>query len=59
MCKHCYENFVNRTEKIMLLCDLKESENDELMKLCICQRYCNREDKYIPHQQKEQCKDYE
>ena len=43
----------------MLLCDLKRNENDELMRLCICQRYCNREDKYIPHQQKEQCKDYE
>ena len=59
MCRHCYEEYINRTDKIMLVCDLKNDESDELLRLCICQRYCNKDDKYIPYNQKEQCKEYE
>ncbi len=59
MCKKCYECLVNRTNKIMLFCSLKENEKNELERLCSCQRFCSDEDKYIPHRQKEGCKYYE
>ena len=62
MCKNCYEKFVERSRKIMLFCKLLDSDKEaktEMMKLCICQRFCSDKDKYIPHQQKEGCKYYE
>lgn len=62
MCKNCYEKFVERSRKIMLFCKLLDSDKEaktEMMKLCICQRFCSDEDKYIPHKQKEGCKNYE
>lgn len=43
----------------MLLCKLKSNQTSEIMKLCICQRFCPDKDKYIPHQQKSGCKYYE
>ena len=62
MCKNCYEKFVERSRKIMLFCKLLDSDKEaktEMMKLCICQRFCSDKDKYIPHQQKRDCKKYE
>ncbi len=62
MCKNCYEKFVERSGKIMLFCKLLDADKEvktEMMKLCICQRFCMDKDKYIPHQQKEGCKYYE
>lgn len=59
MCNKCYEQFVYRTEKLMLFCIQKKHESDELSQLCICQRFCSEKDKYIPHHQKSGCKDYE
>ena len=62
MCKNCYEKFVKRSGKIMLFCKLLDSDKEvktEMMKLCICQRFCSDKDKYIPYQQKDGCKNYE
>ncbi len=59
MCKQSYEKLVKRSGKIMLLCKLKSNQTSEIMKLCICQRFCPDKDKYIPHQQKSGCKYYE
>ena len=62
MCKNCYEKFVERSGKIMLFCKLLDVDKEaktEMMKLCICQRFCSDKDKYIPYQQKECCKYYE
>lgn len=60
MCGNCYEKFLKRSGKVMLFCKLLEKEHkNEMEQLCICQRYCSDKDKYIPHQQKERCKDYE
>ena len=51
---------VSRTERIMLMCELRENNNvSDLEKLCICQRYCSDENKYIPYKQAECCKNYE
>lgn len=58
MCSHCFEEYIGRSKKIMLLCDLK-SDSNELVNLCSCQRFCNEKDKYIPYYQKENCKYYE
>lgn len=59
MCGNCYEKYVERTERVMLFCKLKNSAIAELLKLCDCQRYCSDKDKYVPHKQKESCKYYE
>lgn len=62
MCKNAYEQVSERTGKIMLFCNILESEEKvktELEKLCMCQRFCLDKDKYIPYQQKERCKNYE
>jgi len=47
------------SKKVMIFCHLKDTESNELLKLCSCQRYCNNEDKYIPYKQVENCKYYE
>ena len=62
MCKNCYEKYVDRTGKEMLFCKLRINENashDSMFNLCICQRYCSDKEKYIPHNQRENCKYYE
>lgn len=62
MCKNCYEKFVERSGKVMLFCKLLEEDNEvksEMMKLCLYQRFCSDEDKYIPFKQNEGCKNYE
>lgn len=58
MCNNCYEKFVERSGKVMLLCHMKDNESTDLLKICNCQRYCSGQDKYIPHKQKEGCKLY-
>lgn len=61
MCKNCYEKFVSRSGKTMLICKLEEKngvQNTDMEILCICQRYCQDKDKYIPNRQKEGCKNY-
>ncbi len=59
MCKNAYEKLSTKTEEIMIFCKLKEYEQNELLKLCISQRYCNKSKKYIPADQKKYCKNYE
>ena len=62
MCKNAYEEYIERSGKIMLFCKLLDADKEvktEMMKLCICQRFCSDKDKYIPYQQKEGCKNYE
>lgn len=61
MCKNCYEKFVKRSGKTMLLCRIMQEnnmENADMSKLCTCQRFCSDMDKYIPYKQKEGCKNY-
>ena len=57
MCKNAYEQISQRTGKTMIFCKLSESE-DEISQLCVGQRYCSKKDKYIEHNQKENCKRY-
>ena len=59
MCKNSYQQMSINSKKEMIFCHLKDSEENELLRLCTCQRYCNNEDKYIPHKQMESCKYYE
>lgn len=62
LCRYCYEKYVNRSGKTMLLCKVKEDDKNctsEMMQLCICQRFCSDKDKYIPYKQSEKCKLYE
>lgn len=59
MCNKCYEKYVDRTGRFMLFCKTLENETNELKRLCIAQRYCSAQDKYIPYRQKESCKNFE
>ena len=59
MCKNSYEKMSEKTKKIMIFCELKKSETNELLKLCVSQRYCGEEGKYVPAKQKQFCKFYE
>lgn len=61
MCKNCYEKFVKRSGKNMLICKLTEEsqgQNVDMAKLCICQIFCPDKNKYVPNYQKERCKKY-
>lgn len=61
MCKNCYEKFVERSGKKMLFCKLLDEDKNlknEMIKLCICQRFCKDKNKYIPNNQKQNCKNY-
>nr|DAZ84242.1 MAG TPA: hypothetical protein [Caudoviricetes sp.] len=62
MCKHCYEKFISRTGRKMLICQLLENQEhtaSDLSNLCLCQRYCNDKNQYIPYNQKSGCKNFE
>ena len=60
MCRNAYEEYVERSGKVMILCKLRiTNTSSDMEKLCVCQRFCSDKDKYIPHQQKEGCKYYE
>lgn len=58
MCKNAYEQLCDRSKKIMIYCKLKDNEKDEMLRLCISQYYCSKEDKYVPREQKNNCKYY-
>ena len=57
MCRHQKEVFVDESKKIMLICLLKNDDNKHI-NLCIAQRYCSEQDKYVSHNQKQICKKY-
>ncbi len=66
ICKYCYETFVPRSGKFMLSCRLFAQDGkgnstpfSPLQHLCLCQRYCRDQGKYIPHQQKSGCKHFQ
>ena len=71
LCKHCYEAFVPRSGKVMLYCRLLTQNRGRLISddqippvsplsgLCLCQRYCPDQDKYIPHWQQSGCKQFQ
>lgn len=59
MCKHSQELESPTTKKIMIYCLLHENENNEMLRLCISQKYCSEKDKYIEINQKRDCKYYE
>ena len=54
----CYEKLADKTGVNMLFCHDKDDEDGELLQLCICQRYCDQKEKYIPYNQKQGCKSY-
>ena len=58
MCNKCYEKLADKTGVNMLFCHDKDDEDSELLQLCICQRYCDQKEKYIPYNQKQGCKSY-
>lgn len=62
LCKHCYEKYSERSHKSMLFCcqfnDGKKSDKPTLSELCMFQRFCSDEDRYIPNKQNK-CKEYE
>ena len=58
MCKNAYEKKSERTKKKMIFCKLKGNDAT-LSQLCISQRFCSEKDKYIPNNQKGNCKYYE
>ena len=57
MCKHAYEKVSERTKTKMIFCKLMGNDGD-LSQLCICQRYCGEQGKYIPTNPKRDCKNY-
>lgn len=59
MCKHCCEKFSDITQKIMLFCDMKTENINDMECICTCQRFCSELDKYIAYKQREGCKNYE
>ena len=58
MCVNAYESLCERTGKIMVFCRLKGVEQT-LEHICISQKFCGKEDKYVPLNQKRDCKFYE
>lgn len=57
MCKNAYEKLSEHTKKTMIFCKLKGLDSS-LEKLCICQRFCPKKDKYIELNPKANCKYY-
>lgn len=55
MCNHAYEAVCPRTNKIMVFCRLK-GETQTLDNICVSQKFCGKLDKYIPLNQKRDCK---
>lgn len=58
MCKNAQEQFFQKTGKVMLFCRLK-GDVCSLRTLCVCQRYCKDEDKYVETNPQANCKYYE
>lgn len=73
MCTHCYEKFVKRTGKTMLLCKLRASEStnngcqdlpatlmlNETRQLCCFQHFCPDKDRYVADERQDtECKFY-
>ena len=60
MCKNAYEEYIERSGKVMILCKLRITNTSSAMeKLCVCQRFCSDKDKYVALNQKRDCKYYE
>lgn len=59
MCNNAYEKISQTTTKPMIFCRLKKSTISEMLQLCISQKYCVDKDKYVPINQKQDCKFYE
>ena len=58
MCKHSYEKILDKTNKVMICCKLKSLDNN-LLNICVGQKFCEKKDKYIPHNQSVNCKFFE
>lgn len=60
MCNNCYEKFVERSGKTMLLCKLRASEStNETGQLCCFQHFCPDKDRYVANdRQNTECKFY-
>lgn len=49
---------MDKNNKIMLFCKLKALDND-LLNICVGQKFCEKKGKYVPHNQEKNCKYYE
>ena len=58
MCKYAYEQLSERTKKIMIFCKLMGNDAS-LGQLCISQRFCPDQNRYIEIDQQRDCKKYE
>lgn len=57
-CKNAYEQISDKTKKIMVFCKSK-GDTPTFGNLCISQRFCAKEDRYIESNQENYCKLYE
>lgn len=60
MCNNCYEKFVGRSGKTMLLCKLRACEcTNETGQLCCFQHFCPDKDRYVANERQDtECKFY-
>ena len=58
MCKYAYEKMSDRTHKIMIFCRMNDKKTG-LGGLCVSQKFCSNKDKYVPINQKRDCKYFE
>ncbi len=58
MCKYEYEKKSEKTNTVMIFCKLKNNDN-EMLNICVSQKYCGKKNKYVSHNQEKNCKFYE
>lgn len=58
MCKYQYYKTLSRSGREMLFCKLKDDSYADMEQLCLGQYFCTKEDKYLPRNQKQNCKNY-
>lgn len=56
-CKNAYEQLSERTKKVMIFCKLMGNDAS-LDQLCISQRFCPEQNRYIVMDQQRDCKQY-
>lgn len=56
MCANAYKKKCTKNGTTMIFCNLINSD-EELRKICIHQKYCDKKNEYIPSNQ-EQCRNY-
>jgi hypothetical protein len=57
MCKNAYIRPFNKNGQEMIFCHLFDDKNDEALRLCNFEKYCNLDGKYI-FEKPERCRFY-